>query len=456
MNLLIKIASTVIFSFSFYNVLAQPIKLITLDPGHFHAALVQKSMYSEIDPVVHVYSKAGSDLQLHLERINNYNSRVSEPTSWKEILYTGDDFFKRMIQDKKGNLVVLAGNNQLKTNYILESVQNGLHVLSDKPMAIDQSGFKKLKKAFAIAEQKNVQLYDIMTERFEITSQLQRAISMDSSIFGKLEQGSTTDPSVIKESVHHFYKFVSGSVLTRPSWYFDDKQQGAGIVDVTTHLVDLIQWSCFPEKTIDYKKHIQILNAKEWATALTQDEFKAVTKSEVVPSFLTRSIDQQGNIQVNSNGEFTFSINGTHAKVAVTWNYKAPDGTGDTHYSLMRGTKSALIIRQGAEEKYKPTLYIQQRDQDPTFETKLQIAISKINESFPGVSLKKNKNEWQLIVPEKYNDGHEAHFAQVMSKYLNYLQYNNMPDWEVPNMLSKYYITTSAKSLASKKKPNLK
>ena len=456
MNLLAKIVATGVFSFTFNFILAQPIKLITLDPGHFHAALVQKSMYAEIDPVVHVYSKAGSDLQLHIERINNYNSRVSGPTSWKEILYTGDDFFKKMIQEKKGNLVVLAGNNQLKTNYILESVQNGLHVLSDKPMAIDQSGFKKLKKAFTIAKQKNVQLYDIMTERFEITSQLQRALSMDSSIFGKLEQGSTTDPSVIKESVHHFYKFVSGSVLTRPNWYFDDKQQGAGIVDVTTHLVDLIQWSSFPEKSIDYKKDIQILNAREWSTVLTQDEFKAVTKSEVVPSFLNKSIDQQGNIQVNSNGEFTFSINGTHAKVAVTWNYKAPDGTGDTHYSLMRGTKSALIIRQGAVEKYKPTLYIQQRDQDPSFETKLNVAISKINEIFPGISLQKNKSEWQLIVPEKYNDGHEAHFAQVMSKYLDYLQHNNMPGWEVPNMLSKYYITTSAKSLASKKKPNLK
>lgn len=30
------------------------VKLITLDPGHFHAALVQKSMYDEIDPTVYV------------------------------------------------------------------------------------------------------------------------------------------------------------------------------------------------------------------------------------------------------------------------------------------------------------------------------------------------------------------------------------------------------------------
>ena len=26
------------------------VKLMTLDPGHFHAALIQKSMYEQIDP----------------------------------------------------------------------------------------------------------------------------------------------------------------------------------------------------------------------------------------------------------------------------------------------------------------------------------------------------------------------------------------------------------------------
>ena len=32
-------------------------RLITLDPGHFHAALVQKFMYPDVDSVVHVYSR---------------------------------------------------------------------------------------------------------------------------------------------------------------------------------------------------------------------------------------------------------------------------------------------------------------------------------------------------------------------------------------------------------------
>jgi hypothetical protein len=35
---------------------ADLLQLITLDPGHFHAALVQKSMYEAIDSTVHVYA----------------------------------------------------------------------------------------------------------------------------------------------------------------------------------------------------------------------------------------------------------------------------------------------------------------------------------------------------------------------------------------------------------------
>jgi predicted dehydrogenase len=383
--------------------------------------------------------------------VSGYNNRKDNPTQWEEKVYTGEDFFQKMLKEKKGNLVILAGNNQLKTDYILSAVKNGLNVLSDKPMAIDQAGFEKLKEAFETAKKNKVQLYDIMTERFEITTQLQRAFSMDPTVFGTLDKGSQTDPAVTKISVHHFYKFVSGNVLTRPTWYFDDQQQGAGIVDVTTHLVDLIQWGCFPEKIINYKKDIQILDAKEWKTSVTQEEFKTVTKSKEIPSFLQPSIDSQGNIQVNSNGEFSFAINGIHAKVSVIWNYKAPDGAGDTHYSLMRGSKASLIIKQGKEENYKPTLYIEQRDNDPAFEEKLKSSLENINKQFPGIALLKNNAGWQIIVPEKYNDGHEAHFAQVMKKYVEYLKQKNMPDWEIPNMLSKYYITTQAKTLANKK-----
>jgi predicted dehydrogenase len=429
----------------------QKVKLITVDPGHFHAALVQKTMYPEVDPTVHVYAEKGNDLQLHLDRIKGYNTRADQPTKWNQLVYEGKDFFQKMINERKGNVVVLAGNNKLKTSYILNAVQNGFHVFADKPMVINNEGFEQLKKAFEISKQKKLQLYDIMTERYEITTMLQRELSMDPSVFGSLEKGSPDNPSVTKESVHHFYKYVSGSVLTRPAWFFDVTQEGEGIVDVTTHLVDLIQWECFPEKIIDYKKNIKILDAKSWNTLMTKDEFKLVTKEKEIPSYLQSNINNDGSLQVLCNGAFTYTINGVHAKVSVIWNYKAPDGTGDTHYSLMRGTKSSLIIRQGKEENFKPTLYVE-GPTDQVFEETLLASIQKINQKFPGVSLKKNSKGWEIIIPDLYKESHETHFARVTEKYLEYLRNNNMPSWEVPNMIAKYYTTTAARALANKGK----
>lgn len=427
------------------------VRLITLDPGHFHAALIQKSMYPLVDPTVHVYAEKGRDLDLHMERINGYNTRTAAPTSWKEEVYTGSDFFERMIREKKGNVVVLAGNNRLKTSYILESVKNGFHVFADKPMAIDSKGFAQLKQAFAVAEKNDLRLYDVMTERYEITTMLQRAFSLQPELFGTLEKGTPEDPSVTKISVHHFYKYVSGSVLTRPSWFFDAKQQGSGIVDVTTHLVDLIQWECFPEQIINYKKNVSILNARTWTTPVSAKDFTTVTK-ENVPDYLKAISDAEGNIQVNCNGEFNYRINGVHAKVSVVWNYKAPEGTGDTHYSLMRGSLASLIIRQGKEEQYKPTLYIEPKSNDAKAAQTVATALEQVSKQFPGIGLQKTAKGWTVTVPEKYNNGHEAHFGQVTEKYLSFLQQKNMPSWEVPNMLAKYYTTTKALALAEKSK----
>jgi hypothetical protein len=112
------------------------IRLITLDPGHFHAALVQKTMYSNISPVVYVYAPKGPDVQSHLDKINAYNNRADNPTHWHEKVYLGDDFLARMVAEKKGNVVVMAGNNRQKTEYIKKSIDAGFNVLGDKPMAM--------------------------------------------------------------------------------------------------------------------------------------------------------------------------------------------------------------------------------------------------------------------------------------------------------------------------------
>ena len=422
------------------------VKLITLDPGHFHAALVQKNMYRLVNPDVVVYAPDGDDLNEHLKRIEAYNTRSENPTQWNENVYRGDDFFARMISEKKGNVMVTAGNNRKKTEYIKVALDAGINVLADKPMAINAINFEILKQAFESAKQNNVMLYDIMTERFEITTMLQREFSMLPEVFGILEKGTPENPAVTKESVHHFCKYVSGAPLKRPAWFYDVEQQGEGIVDVTTHLVDLVQWECFPELILDIKD-VNIVSAKRWTTDLSREQFSLSTAISNFPDFLRKDI-RNDTLRVYSNGEINYTLKGVHAKIVVIWNFMPPEGAGDTHYSIMRGSKTNLIIRQGAEQGYVPTLYIEPIANDIAFEKTLTDNLAKVQAKYPGIELKKLESGWEVLVPQKYHNGHEAHFGQVTERFLQYLVDGKLPDWETPNMITKYYTTSKALEVA--------
>ena len=422
------------------------VTLMTLDPGHFHAALVQKSMYDQVNDTVYVYGPDGEDITDHLGRIEGFNARDENPTKWIEKVYRGDDYLEKMIAEKSGNVMVVSGKNNLKMEYIKAAVDAGIHVYADKPMVISPEDFAVLEEVFKMAEQKNLLVYDIMTERFEINTILQRELSMIPEVFGELTVGTPEEPAITKESVHHFFKSISGRPLKRPEWFFDTKQRGEGLNDVSTHLVDLVQWEAFPNQIL-YKSDIEIVDAKHWKTVLTLDQFSKVTGSNSFPEFLEGNIEG-GKLQIYCNGSITYKIKEKYAKTSVTWNFQAPKESGDTHYSIMRGTKCDLIIKQGKEENFKPKLYITTKpnENEEEFEEMIKNVIeSTISVNYPGLELQKiNDNIWTIDIPQKYKIGHEEHFEEVTKNYLKYLSDGDIPDWEVPNMLVKYYTTSQA------------
>lgn len=425
-----------------------PVRLVTLDPGHFHASLVQKFMYQGVDPQVHVYAPKGDDVLEHMKRIEGFNTRKDQPTHWRTEIYTGPDYLQHMLQDRSGNVVVISGNNAHKAQYILDSMQAGLNVLADKPMAITPQDLDKLKQAFALAEKKGTLLYDIMTERYEITSILQRELSRRPELFGTLLKGTPTDPAIRKESVHYFSKVVAGSPLKRPQWFFDVRQQGEGLVDVTTHLVDLVQWQVFPEQALQ-PSDAKVLSAKHTRTPLTLEQFRKVTGAEAFPAFLKSDV-QNGVLNVYSNGEFTYRLRDVHALVSVKWDFEAPPGGGDTHFSVMRGSKASLTIQQGAAQQFKPVLYVE-RAKDVSaaaHDEAVKAAVASLQSEYPGVGMRRDGERWAITVPDKYNVGHEAHFAQVTENFLKYLRSGKLPAWEVPNMLTKYATIMQAYQLS--------
>ena len=171
-------------------------------------------------------------------------------------------------------------------------------------------------------------LYDIMTERHEITTMLQKVFSRIPAVFGELLQGSEREPAVVKESVHHFSKQVSGAPVKRPAWFFDVAQQGEGLVDITTHLVDLVQWECFPGEILDFAKDIRILGAKRWPTAISPAQFAQVTQLQGYPDFLRKDVQADGSLHTYANGEIDYRIKGVHAKVSVLLEFRGARGRG--------------------------------------------------------------------------------------------------------------------------------
>lgn len=420
---------------------AAPFRIVTLDPGHFHASLVQKFMYEGVDPVVHLYAPPGDDVAEHLKRIERFNTRAENPTRWQQRNTLAPDFLEKMIAEKAGNIAVISGNNTRKTDYIARAIDADFNVLADKPMVRVPADLPRLEQAFKTAAAKKVLLYDIMTERYEITTALQRELSLMPDLFGMLVPGTPQEPAITKESVHHFAKIVAGEALKRPQWFFDVRQEGEGIVDVMTHLVDLVQWEAFPEKILS-RQDVQVSSARRWATSLTAAQFKQVTGAATFPDYLRQDV-KEGVLQVFSNGEINYQLRGIHAKVSVTWNFEAPAGTGDTHYSIMRGTKAHLVIRQGAPQQFKPVLYIEKAEANAA-----EAAIAALQTKYPGIGLQREAEGWRVTIPAKYDVGHEAHFGQVTENFLRYLRAGQLPAWEEPNMIVKYATIMQAYELS--------
>jgi predicted dehydrogenase len=410
-------------------------RLITLDPGHFHAALVQKEMYTGVSKRVAVFAPLGADLIEHLNRIVRFNSRPQSPTCWELDVHAAHDFLQRLAASPPGGIVVLSGRNRGKIQYIRAALDAGMHVLADKPWIIRPEDMPALEEALALAEQKGLVAYDIMTERYEITSMIQRELVNDLDTFGWIQPGSPEEPGVYMESVHHILKLVAGVPNLRPAWFFDVLEQGEALADVGTHLVDLAQWTLFAESAIDYRLDTKILDAGRWPTTLTAEQFRHVTGGP------GEGLDYYCNTGV------AYALRGIHIKLDVLWRWEAPAGTGDTHVAIYRGSKSTVEVRQGQDEKYRPELYVVPGEIG--VRKALERKIAELSADYPGIGLEDQGSRVLVTIPDRYRIGHEAHFAQVTNRFFQYLRGESpFPAWENPNMLAKYFVSTRGVALS--------
>jgi predicted dehydrogenase len=417
------------------------VRLVTLAPGHFHAALIQKQMLPEIDRTVHVYAPLDTDLVAHVGRIASFNSRTDRPTSWQLEVHASDDWRERFARERPGNVAILSGRNNLKLEWMRLAVDAGMHVLADKPWIFEPGQFAALRMLIDDASKSGLILHDVMTERHEITSILQREIVNDPDLFGAMEPGSDADPAITMESIHYLKKQVAGAPLRRPGWFFDITQEGEALADVGTHLVDLVLWTLFQTEPIDYLKDVRILDGRRWPTILQREQFQTITGLADYPNEVRPWLDGD-RLNYYCNNQVNYSVRGVHVRLDVLWDYEAAAGGGDTHNAVFRGSLSSAEVRQTGGQPAE-LFVVPRSNQKAKVAEALAHSIARWQRRYPGIKHTDLGDEWHIAILEAYRIGHEAHFAEVTAEFIQYLQgAKKRPDWETPNLLAKYFTTT--------------
>jgi len=404
--------------------------LVVLNPAHPHGVQLQQTLKHSLQKDVYVYAPLNNDLkENYLDPIDRYNASDTTGQTWRIHTYIGDDYLERMMLDKKGDLAIIASNNRLKAGYILKAAEAGFNVIADKPMALTVSDFDTLQAAFSEANKQGRFISDlpVMTMRNAIIYLLQKELAAVPAIFGTLEKGSPADPAVVEENMHYYHKGI-----IRPTWFFDVQQQGNGVTDVTTHLADLVLWTCFPAQAVNYEQDIKIESARIWPTTISPEQFKKVTGVDGYPDFL-KPYQQDGVLEVFSNGEIITNIKGVYVRLTARWDFEPPLGKSDTYHSLLRGTRSTLLIKPGqASDLYvRPTQDVNKAE----FAAELRNQVNRLKSDYPTISLHQEADGWRISTQQR-----------VLKKEARV----TVPSQEeVDRMLAKYYLTTQADAAAA-------
>jgi predicted dehydrogenase len=414
--------------------------LVVVDPGHFHATLVQQEMYPGLSPLVRVHAPLGPDLLDYLNRIARYNARPQAATDWRLDVHAGPDFLDRMRDEPAGSIAIFSGRNRGKIARVLAALEAGLHVLADKPAITEREDLDRLDTALALAEERRLVFADMMTGRHNTLTRLLRALRDDPAVFGEPVAGTVEEPGVVQSSVHHLCKMVAGHPNPRPPWFFDISQQGEGLADTAVHLVDRVHETLFPDQALDRQQDIDIASASRWPTRVSLAQFRHLTGESGWLAYLEPWLRGDA-LDYFCNGRVDYRVRGVHVRLEARWDWQAEHGD-DTHHALYRGTRCRLELRQGAAENFRQELYVVS---DGDIAAPLQRRIAALQSAYPGVAAEALGREWRIRVSDALRIGHDAAFAAFTRRFLaDVADPASRPPGERPNLLAKYYVTTEA------------
>jgi len=416
--------------------------LVVLNPGHFHAALTLRKRHPRLSDEVHVYAEDGPDVERFLAIVRSFNERSHEPTGWRLRVYRGPDYLQRLLGERAGDVVIVAGKNDAKMSSIHRLHADGFFVLGDKPWLIDADALSMLTRTAATPPL----ALDIMTERHEIATRVQKALAQEPEVFGRFRSDGD-EPALHLRSVHHLYKVVNGRPLVRPAWYFDTAVQGEGISDVSTHLVDLSQWMTEGAEPLDYERDVELVAARQWETDVPRDRFSQITGLPDFPASIRDRVSED-RLRYLCNASLSYKLRGIPVHLESIWELAIPEGGGDMHRAVLRGTRADLTVDQGPATRFQTELTVQPAQGAAGYAAALSRAVASLQPSFPGLAVEPAETGFRIAIPAALRTTHEQHFAAVLEQFIADIDSGESPTRTGSDLVTKYTLLARAKELS--------
>ena len=413
--------------------------LLFLEPGHFHAALTLRVANPRIDPAIHLYARPGPERDAFLALVRSFNARADDPTGWDVRVHEAADPERALVEERLGDVVVLAGRNRPKLGAIARLHAAGLHVLADKPWLTDSAALADLERATAgwpLA-------MDIMTFRHEVVAGLAQRIAADPELFGALD-AQAAEPAIDIQSVHHLLKVVNGAPLRRPAWYYDTRIQGDGLVDIQSHMADQAQWILGDGPGFSFERDYELEDARRWSTPVPRELFRASTGLDDLPEALAPQLDA-GVLRLACNGEIRYRLRGAPVRQRAEWGQREPEGGGDAHRTTVRGLRATVVARRGTETGFRGELHVAPREPGPGFEARLSERLAAWEDELPGLSHRPSPLGREIVIPAALHTPHEAHFAMVLDDFLDRLDAGEWPAGLAARIRARYTLLARAR-----------
>jgi len=421
--------------------------LAFLDPGHFHAALTLGERHPRVRDEVVVHAPRGPELDDFLGLVDGFNRRRERPTGWRVTVRAGGGSLERLIAERSGDVVVLAGRNDRKPTTIRRLHDAGLHVLADKPWMAAPDGLDDLRHVLAAppAGADRPLAVEMMTGRHEITAILAARLLREPDVFGGFADDAGEEPGIEIASVHHLEKTVDGRPLRRPPWFFDVRVQGDGIADIPTHMVDQAQRlvRAAAATPADDAPRLELLAARTWSTPVPRALFARVTGRPGFPPDLAPVI-AGSELAYRGNAALAFRAGPVRVALDTRWDLSVPPGGGDTHRSVIRGTRSLVRVEQDPATGFRRRLSIEPRGEPDRVRAALERALAAWRDAHPGLSLVPAARGWEIRVPPALDTGHERQFPLVLAEFLTLVESGRMPPRLAADTLAKYTLLAQA------------